>query len=80
MLYVALSHTTELQGLHIIGNCKPPVEKNVNDPIAVEMKRLREDKYLNLSYNTLKNITGKIVVFQNSRSLKKHVSKVVKDE
>ena len=49
MLYVELSRTRELQGLHIIGDFQPPKEQKVKDPINIEMNRIKKEKKLKVS-------------------------------
>ena len=79
MLYVALSRTRELQGLHIIGDFEPPKEQKVKDPINIEINRLKKEKKEKLSFDNLTNNTGKKIIFLNTRSLKMHASKIVND-
>lgn len=53
MLYVALSRVTNLSGLYILGEFKPPklVE---NNQILEELNKMRREKKLNLTNNNLK--------------------------
>ena len=81
MLYVALSRTTDLKGIYIIDNFKPPKYRSKqSDPILVELARLKSDKMLTLSYNNLNEFTEKSIVFLNIRSLNKHLNKIIKDK
>ena len=45
-LYVALSRVTKLDGLFIDGNFIPPAPANNFDPVEIELKRLREQCFL----------------------------------
>ena len=45
MVYVALSRTTDLKGIYIIGNFKPPkCRSKQSDPILIELARLKRDR------------------------------------
>lgn len=79
MMYVALSRTKELNGLHIIGEFYPPVELKTENPILEEMKRLKTEKLLQLSFNNLINVNGRIIIYLNANSFKKHATKIIID-
>ena len=81
MLYVALSRTTDLKSIDIIGNFKPPkCRSKQSDPILVELARLESDQMLTLSYNNLNEFTEESIVFLNIRSSNKHLNKIIKDK
>jgi hypothetical protein len=42
-LYVAFSRVTSLSGLYILGEFKPPVERDLN-PVVIEMELLRKPR------------------------------------
>uniref|UniRef100_A0A8D9ECB4 ATP-dependent DNA helicase pfh1 n=2 Tax=Cacopsylla melanoneura TaxID=428564 RepID=A0A8D9ECB4_9HEMI len=48
MLYVALSRVTKLSGLFIIGKFLGVKAPKENDPVILEMERLRKEKQLDL--------------------------------
>ncbi|XP_055845331.1 uncharacterized protein LOC129911529 [Episyrphus balteatus] len=79
MMYVALSRVTSLTGLFIIGNFSPPNATAEENLILDELRRLRNDCKMNLSFKNFEKKTGLIVAYQNARSLKKNINCVIAD-
>ena len=74
MLHLAVQW--ELRGLYLIGDFKPPVKPNC----TIVLNRLKNTRQLTLAFNNLTNFMGKNIIFLNTRSLKKHESKIVNDQ
>ncbi|XP_026481429.1 uncharacterized protein LOC113388245 [Ctenocephalides felis] len=83
MLYVALSRVKKLSGLYILGSFDIQPSTSANDVTMkrslVEINRLRATKTLNLSYNTLKDVTSPVLIYQNVGTLKKQMSHINAD-
>ena len=76
--YVAYSRVTSIQGLHLLNglNGNVSVDKNV----VQEMKRLRTNACLELSFKPVRVHTSDlVVVFQNAQSLRAHFPLVQND-
>ncbi|CAH0384546.1 unnamed protein product [Bemisia tabaci] len=76
--YVAFSRVTSLSGLYILGEFKPPPPPKPNDPIVLEMERLRKDP-LQLAFWNLENKSGLVIAYHNVRSFNKHSCDVKSD-
>ena len=78
--YVAFSRATSLNGLHIIGQFNPPTEIEANDPVNIEMARLREDPLIP-KFQFLRDVPENVtqIVSHNIQSIRKHISTVVAD-
>ncbi|XP_070499840.1 uncharacterized protein [Chironomus tepperi] len=78
--YVAFSRATSLNGLHIIGQFNPPSEIEDNDPVKIELERLRQNP-LTPKFQFLRCIPENIIqiVSHNVQSIRKHISSVVAD-
>ena len=78
--YVAFSRATTLNGLHIIGQFNPPEEIAANDPVQIEMARLRQDPLIP-KFQFLRYVPENVVqiVSHNIQSIRKHISSVVAD-
>ena len=78
--YVAFSRATSLNGLHIIGKFNPPTEIEANDPVNIEMARLRQDPLIP-KFQFLRDIPENCIqiVSHNIQSIRKHISTVVVD-
>ena len=74
-IYVALSHSTTLQGLHILGNIEMK-HVNGNPKVEKEYERLQKissiTSSLSSEYELAVSNTGVTVSLLNIRSLKKH--------
>ena len=79
--YVAFSRATTLNGLHIIGQFNPPEEIAANDPVQIEMARLRQDPLIP-KFQFLRYVPDNVVqiVSHNIQSIRKHISSVVVDK
>lgn len=77
--YVALSRVTKLENLYIIGKFKQPNPPKDTDPVRIELKELKENKQLNLCFNTLQKPTGKIIGYHNVRSFLKYEKHIQND-
>lgn len=59
LLYVALSRVTKLSGLYILGNFREPTKSTkINEFCNNELKFLRTEMPLKLSFNNFKNVNG----------------------
>lgn len=66
MLYVALSRVTSLNGLHILGNFRTPKLTNEdNDSALIELKKLKTEKNLFLSYDEVVQLPPSFNVDKN---------------
>ncbi|XP_026475405.1 uncharacterized protein LOC113380264 [Ctenocephalides felis] len=83
MLYVALSRVKKLSGLYILGSFDIQPSTSANDVTMkrslVEINRLCATKTLNLSYNTLKDVTSPVLIYQNVGTLKNKMSHIIAD-
>uniref|UniRef100_A0A8D9E244 ATP-dependent DNA helicase n=1 Tax=Cacopsylla melanoneura TaxID=428564 RepID=A0A8D9E244_9HEMI len=80
LLYVALSRVTALSNLYILGSFTPPKPPKPNNPLAVELKRLKGEKQLTLCFSTnLKSNESCTIIYQNTRSLMKHFEHIKAD-
>lgn len=78
-LYVACSRTTQLSNLFIIGKIKFS-NLHRNKDVEIEMKRLRYEKCLKLSYNRLIADNNNIKIFcHNIQSFKKNLNNIIND-
>ena len=79
--YVAFSRATSLNGLYIVGKFNPPTEIKQNDPVNVEMVRLRENPLIP-KFQFLRSVPENAVqiVSHNIQSIRKHISTVVNDK
>ena len=80
MLYVALSRAKSADGLYIIADkFKEPPNSSPNDPIIIEMKRMRENFFLKIDETLPTNCLGNIsILFHNVQSLNKHEKQIHK--
>ena len=80
MLYVAISRVPKLSDLYILESLTPPKELSEDDPLQSKIKRLKEEKCLELSYK--KVIEGDIlkVIYQNVLSLPKNLLHIICDK
>ena len=78
--YVAFSRATSLNGLFIIGQFKPPNPIESNDPVNIEMQRLRQDPLIP-KFQFLRIVPENIIqiVSHNIQSIRKHITTVVAD-
>ena len=78
--YVAFSRATSLDGLHIIGQFNPPSQIEENDPVKIEMDRLRQNPLIP-KFQYLRDVPDNIIqiVSHNVQSIRKHISSVVAD-
>ena len=77
--YVALSRVTNLVGLHLLNGLNGKIR--VDSSVVNEMKRLREEAYIDLSYRPVSSSEGKLaVVFQNAQSLRLHFPQIKNDD
>ncbi|KAG5666208.1 hypothetical protein PVAND_017645 [Polypedilum vanderplanki] len=78
--YVAASRATSINGLHILGQFKPPKEIESNNEVNVEMIRLREDPLIP-KFQSLRNVPENAIqiVSHNVQSIRKHITTVVAD-
>lgn len=74
LMYVALSRATSLNGLYIIGEFKPPRPRPPNDPVIVEMNRMKNYCLMVPKYQWLRNIPDNClqIVSHNVQSIRKH--------
>ena len=80
MLYVALSRVTKLSGLYIIGKFKASKLAKDDDPIVMELNRLRLERNLKLTFNNLKDVNKPIIIYQNINSLSSKFKHILKDK
>lgn len=78
--YVAFSRATSLNGLHIIGQFNPPSQIEENDPVKIEMERLRQNPLIP-KFQFLRIVPENVIqiVSHNVQSIRKHISSVVTD-
>ncbi|XP_071581581.1 uncharacterized protein [Temnothorax nylanderi] len=76
MLYVALSRVTKISNLYILGRFIPPKKPFPENSLELEIKRLKQEKILELAYS--KVIKGNIIkiIYQNVRSLNKNITNI----
>lgn len=79
MLYVALSRVKNLSGLFILGKFKKPVPPKVGDPVVKELNKLKTEKRMILSFESLQNIGGLKIVYHNVCSLVKKLGCITSD-
>lgn len=75
-LYVALSRSTSLNGLYLIGKFEAPQPINPNDKAVLAMERLKSEKVLTTNFQLLKTISATDVfkIYSlNVQSLPKHL-------
>jgi len=77
--YVAISRVRSLTGLHIINLSKDQI--SVDNSVACEMARLRNDAAMKLSYVCPRNLSSDFmkVAYLNSRSLHAHIDDIRTD-
>lgn len=63
-LHVALSRVTKLSELYIIGSFRPPNPPRVDDDVMLELKRLRNEKALEICFDTLEMKSGIVIAYQ----------------
>jgi hypothetical protein len=80
VLYVALSRATSLSGLHILGKFKPPEKIKDNNPVKLELERLRRQPLIP-KYQFLRTVpdTCHQIVSFNVQSIRKHLATVIAD-
>lgn len=78
--YVAFSRATTLNGLHIIGKFNPPDEIKADDPVQIEMARLRNDPFIP-KFQVLREVPENVIqiISHNVQSIRKHISSIVAD-
>ena len=78
--YVAFSRATSLNGLFIVGQFNPPNQIEPNDPVNIEMARLRQDPLIP-KFQFLRIVPENIIqiVSHNIQSIRKHITTVVAD-
>ena len=81
LIYVAFSRAKTLNGLYILGKFNPPSPPRNDDPVVLEMKRLRESAQLIPKFQHLKTIpANKIqIVSFNVQSIRKHIDSIKSD-
>ena len=77
--YVALSRVTTIEGLYVTDLCENKIA--VDPKVAVEIKKLRTERKLQLCFTPLYDIdqTRLKICYLNARSLHKHIEDVRKD-
>ena len=76
--YVAFSRVTSLQGLHLLNGLNGEIK--VDKAVVHEMKRLRKEANINLTYKPVASYDCELVtVFQNAQSLRLHLPLVNND-
>ena len=76
--YVAFSRVTNLQGLYLLNGLNGQIK--VDKSVTQEIERLRQEAHLTLSYKPVDSYTCELLtVFQNTQSLRLHLSLVQKD-
>lgn len=80
LLYVALSRVTKLSNLYISGDFKAPQAPDQDNDVMVEINRLRTEKQLRDSFNTLESNLGLIIVYHNILSYQKYHNHIRNDE
>ena len=80
-LYVACSRAKSLNGLFIVGEFVPPTQPPANDPVTMEMERLRTIPF-KFSMKFLQDVddTFEKIYFHNVQSLVEHLPDVVTDQ
>ena len=77
--YVAFSRVTNLHGLHLLNGLNGTIR--VDNTVVHEMKRLREEARIDLSYRPVSSEKcDLVVVFQNTQSLRLHFPQIKNDE
>ena len=77
--YVAFSRVTQLKGLHLLHGLNGTMR--VDSAVVQEMKRLREEACIELSYTPVSSDEKELlVVFQNAQSLRLHFPLIRQDE
>ena len=77
--YVAYSRVTSIHGLHLLNGLNGTI--NVDKNVLQEMRRMRANACLKLSYKPIQAYTSDlVVVFQNAQSLCAHFSLVQNDK
>ena len=78
--YVAFSRATSLNGLYIVGQFNPPNQIEPNDPVNIEMARLRQDPLIP-KFQFLRIVPENVIqiVSHNIQSIRKHITTVVAD-
>jgi len=81
LLYVACSRATSLKGLFIDGTFEPPVKPSFNDPVTLEMERLRSIPF-SFSLKFIQTIGNQVwkLYFHNVQSFNAHSEDVACDK
>jgi hypothetical protein len=79
-LYVACSRATSLAGLYIDGEFQPPNLPGPNDPVSLEMARLREHPFV-FAFRSLQDVGNDFlkIYFHNVQSFNLHRDDVIAD-